>query len=115
MAGARSRQARAVSSRALAARPQSPPAGWLPIWIWSRTSVRGSCDHGSLATKVIFRGGFVDMNLADTLLACGHEVTLSDRKELPAAVQRSFAGGETQCGKLVGDSTPGRHDCGFVV
>jgi UDP-glucose 4-epimerase len=64
---------------------------------------------------VIFRGGFVDMNLADTLLACGHEVTLSDRKELPAAVQRSFAGGETQCGKLVGDSTPGRHDCGFVV
>jgi UDP-glucose 4-epimerase len=41
---------------------------------------------------VIFGGtGFVGVNLAGTLLARGHEVTLYDRKALPAAAQRSFA------------------------
>lgn len=41
---------------------------------------------------VIFGGtGFVGVNLAGTLLARGHEVTLYDPKPLPAAVQRSLA------------------------
>ena len=41
---------------------------------------------------VIFGGtGFVGLNLAEVLLARGHEVTLYDRKQLPAAAERSFA------------------------
>ena len=45
---------------------------------------------------VIFGGtGFVGLNLAGTLLARGHYVTLYDRKQLPETAQRSaiaFAG-----------------------
>jgi len=41
---------------------------------------------------VVFGGtGFVGLNLAEVLLARGHEVTLYDRKQLPAAAERSFA------------------------
>jgi UDP-glucose 4-epimerase len=41
---------------------------------------------------VIFGGtGFVGLNLAKVLLARGHDVTLYDRKQLPAGVARSFA------------------------
>ncbi|WP_407113086.1 NAD-dependent epimerase/dehydratase family protein [Bradyrhizobium sp. LMG 9283] len=41
---------------------------------------------------VIFGGtGFVGLNLAEVLLARGHEVTLHDRAPLPAAAQRSLA------------------------
>ncbi|TGN90600.1 NAD(P)-dependent oxidoreductase [Bradyrhizobium yuanmingense] len=41
---------------------------------------------------VIFGGtGFVGLNLAEVLLARGHEVTLYDRKQLPAGAERSFA------------------------
>lgn len=40
---------------------------------------------------VIFGGtGFVGLNLAEVLLARGHEVTLYDRKQLPAGAERSF-------------------------
>ncbi|QPF89360.1 NAD-dependent epimerase/dehydratase family protein [Bradyrhizobium commune] len=41
---------------------------------------------------VIFGGtGFVGLNLAEVLLARGHDVTLYDRKQLPAGAERSFA------------------------
>ncbi|WP_158668534.1 NAD-dependent epimerase/dehydratase family protein [Bradyrhizobium guangdongense] len=41
---------------------------------------------------VIFGGtGFVGLNLAEVLLTRGHEVTLYDRKQLPAGAERSFA------------------------
>lgn len=41
---------------------------------------------------VVFGGtGFVGLNLAEVLLARGHEVTLYDRKQLPAGAERSFA------------------------
>jgi len=41
---------------------------------------------------VIFGGtGFVGLNLAGTLLARGHHVTLYDRKQLPETAQRSLA------------------------
>jgi UDP-glucose 4-epimerase len=41
---------------------------------------------------VVFGGtGFVGVNLASALLARGHEVTLYDRKQLPAAAQRFLA------------------------
>jgi len=42
---------------------------------------------------IIFGGtGFVGLNLAEVLLARGHDVTLYDRKQLPAGAERSFAG-----------------------
>jgi UDP-glucose 4-epimerase len=41
---------------------------------------------------VIFGGtGFVGLNLAEVLLARGHDVTLYDRKQLPAGAERSLA------------------------
>ncbi|UPT90920.1 NAD(P)-dependent oxidoreductase [Bradyrhizobium barranii subsp. apii] len=41
---------------------------------------------------VIFGGtGFVGLNLAEVLLARGHDVTLYDRKQLPAGAERFFA------------------------
>lgn len=41
---------------------------------------------------VIFGGtGFVGLNLAEVLLARGHDVTLYDRKQLPEGAERSLA------------------------
>jgi UDP-glucose 4-epimerase len=46
----------------------------------------------AMAMRVIIFGGtgFVGVNLAGTLLARGHEVTLYDRAQLPAAAQQSL-------------------------
>ncbi|KRR21251.1 NAD-dependent epimerase/dehydratase family protein [Bradyrhizobium retamae] len=55
---------------------------------------------------VIFGGtGFVGVNLAGTLLARGHQVTLYDRKQLPVAAERSLAGHAESLGVVQGEIT----------
>ncbi|TQF31252.1 NAD(P)-dependent oxidoreductase [Bradyrhizobium sp. UNPA324] len=55
---------------------------------------------------VIFGGtGFVDLNLAEVLLARGHEVTLYDRAPLPAAAQRSLGEYRERLKVVQGDIT----------
>ncbi|MGX1321519.1 UDP-glucose 4-epimerase [Bradyrhizobium sp. USDA 377] len=55
---------------------------------------------------VIFGGtGFVGLNLAEVLLARGHEVTLYDRAPLPPAAQRSLADYRERLKALQGDIT----------
>jgi len=55
---------------------------------------------------VIFGGtGFVGVNLADTLLARGHEVTLYDRAQLPTAAQQSLAEHGERLSVVQGDIT----------
>ncbi|MCA1435238.1 NAD(P)-dependent oxidoreductase [Bradyrhizobium sp. BRP20] len=53
---------------------------------------------------VIFGGtGFVGLNLAEVLLARGHEVTLYDRAALPASAQRSLADYGARINAVQGD------------
>ncbi|MCA1468990.1 NAD(P)-dependent oxidoreductase [Bradyrhizobium sp. IC3195] len=53
---------------------------------------------------VIFGGtGFVGLNLAEVLLARGHEVTLHDRAALPASAQRSLADYGARINAVQGD------------
>ncbi|MGY8637392.1 NAD(P)-dependent oxidoreductase [Bradyrhizobium sp. 14AA] len=55
---------------------------------------------------VIFGGtGFVGLNLAEVLLARGHEVTLYDRAPLPPAAQRSLADYRERLKVVQGDIT----------
>lgn len=55
---------------------------------------------------VIFGGtGFVGLNLAEVLLARGHDVTLYDRKQLPAGAERSFAGHRERLTVVQGEIT----------
>ncbi|MBR0956436.1 NAD-dependent epimerase/dehydratase family protein [Bradyrhizobium japonicum] len=55
---------------------------------------------------VIFGGtGFVGLNLAEVLLARGHEVTLYDRAPLPFSAQRSLADYGTRLNPVQGDIT----------
>jgi len=55
---------------------------------------------------VIFGGtGFVGLNLAEVLLARGHEVTLYDRAALPPSAQRSLADHGARLETLQGDIT----------
>jgi UDP-glucose 4-epimerase len=55
---------------------------------------------------IIFGGtGFVGVNLASTLLARGHEVTLYDRTQLQAAVAQSLAEHGGRLGAVQGDIT----------
>ncbi|MVT50591.1 SDR family NAD(P)-dependent oxidoreductase [Bradyrhizobium yuanmingense] len=55
---------------------------------------------------VIFGGtGFVGLNLAEVLLARGHEVTLYDRAALPASAQRSLAEYGARLKAVQGDIT----------
>lgn len=55
---------------------------------------------------VIFGGtGFVGLNLAEVLLARGHEVTLYDRAPLPPAAQRSLADCGARLKTVQGDIT----------
>ncbi|UWU74118.1 NAD(P)-dependent oxidoreductase [Bradyrhizobium huanghuaihaiense] len=55
---------------------------------------------------VVFGGtGFVGLNLAEVLLARGHEVTLHDRAPLPPAAQRSLAGYRERLKVVQGDIT----------
>ncbi|WP_407184098.1 NAD-dependent epimerase/dehydratase family protein [Bradyrhizobium centrosematis] len=55
---------------------------------------------------VIFGGtGFVGLNLAEVLLARGHEVTLHDRAPLPPAAQRSMADHHERLKVVLGDVT----------
>ncbi|AWM00489.1 NAD-dependent epimerase/dehydratase family protein [Bradyrhizobium amphicarpaeae] len=55
---------------------------------------------------VIFGGtGFVGLNLAEVLLARGHEVTLYDRKQLPTEAERSFADYREQLTVVQGEIT----------
>jgi len=55
---------------------------------------------------VIFGGtGFVGLNLAEVLLARGHDVTLYDRAELPPSAQRSLADYGARLKAVQGDIT----------
>jgi UDP-glucose 4-epimerase len=55
---------------------------------------------------LIFGGcGFVGVNLASTLLARGHRVTLYDRKDLPAAIRRWVANHESRLRVVRGEIT----------
>ena len=55
---------------------------------------------------IIFGGtGFVGVNLADALLVRGHEVTLYDRTQLPAAAQRSLTRHRERLRVVQGDIT----------
>ncbi len=55
---------------------------------------------------IIFGGtGFVGLNLAGALLARGHEVTLYDRTQLPAAAQQSLAEHGERLRAIQGDIT----------
>jgi UDP-glucose 4-epimerase len=55
---------------------------------------------------VIFGGtGFVGLNVAEALLARGHDVTLYDRKQLPAGAERSFADYGERCTVVQGEIT----------
>ena len=55
---------------------------------------------------VIFGGtGFVGLNVAEVLLARGHEVTLYDRASLPSSAQRSLADHGARLKTVMGDIT----------
>ncbi|APO54617.1 NAD(P)-dependent oxidoreductase [Bradyrhizobium diazoefficiens] len=55
---------------------------------------------------VIFGGtGFVGLNVAEVLLARGHEVTLYDRKQLPAGAERFFADHRERLSIIQGEIT----------
>ncbi|UPJ61254.1 NAD(P)-dependent oxidoreductase [Bradyrhizobium sp. 192] len=57
---------------------------------------------------IIFGGtGFVGLNVAEALLARGHEVTLYDRAPLPPSAQRSLADYGARLKTLQGDITDG--------
>src|SRR5450631_12123 len=86
-------RAAAVSSRAAAASRPGRPAGWCRIWIPNRILAPACSERGGVAMRVVISGGsgFVGINLAATLLARGHDVTLYDRTALPAAAARSLA------------------------
>src|SRR6266478_7358179 len=107
MASGRPSLALAAFWRARAAKPQSPPGGWWRTWTRSGISARGCCEHGPMAMRVVIFGGtgFVGVNLADTLLARGHEVTLYDRAQLPTAAQQSLAEHGERLSVVQGDIT----------
>jgi hypothetical protein len=79
----------ASSSHAAAARRLSPPAGSWRTWIRNGILGQTCCDGGSCAMKIVVFGGtgFVGLNLAEVLLARGHDVMLYDRADLPAAAR----------------------------
>ena len=55
---------------------------------------------------VIFGGtGFVGLNVAEALLARGHDVTLYDRAELPPSARRSLADYGARLKEVQGDIT----------
>ena len=55
---------------------------------------------------VIFGGtGFVGLNVAEALLARGHDVTLYDREELPSSARRSLADYGARLKAVQGDIT----------
>ena len=65
---------------------------------------------------VIFGGtGFVGLNLAGTLLARGHHVTLYDRKQLPAGAQRSLADHGERLKVVQGEITDAERIGGLVA
>src|SRR6187399_2857739 len=86
-------QAADNSWHAAAARPRSRLDGSLPTWIRNGISERSCCGSGSRAMKIVIFGGtgFVGLNVAEALLARGHEVMLYDRAELPPSARRSLA------------------------
>ncbi len=95
------------SWRAAAARRQSRRGGSSPTWIRSGILGRSCCDGGSRAMKIVIFGGtgFVGLNLAEVLLARGHDVTLYDRAQLPPSARRSLADYGARLKAVQGDIT----------